>query len=63
MTRRRHRVVRLFTARSDDTHNSSVASIDAPDIHDFRIMVTHGTWIQSWEPITKRGQGQDLVVP
>ena len=32
----------LFTSRSDDAHSSSVASIDAPIIHDLRIMVTHG---------------------
>jgi hypothetical protein len=34
--------IRPFTSRSDDTQNSSVASIDAPIIHDLRIMVIHG---------------------
>jgi hypothetical protein len=34
--------IRLFTSRSDDAHNSSVVSIDAPVIHDLRIMVIHG---------------------
>src|SRR5208282_110771 len=33
---------RFFTSRSDNAHNSSVVSIDAPIIHDLRIMVTHG---------------------
>jgi hypothetical protein len=33
---------RAFTSRSDDAQSSSVASIDAPAIHDLRIMVTHG---------------------
>src|SRR4029077_14785225 len=34
--------IRFFTSRSDDAHNASVVSIDAPVIHDLRIMVTHG---------------------
>ena len=34
--------IRFFTSRSDDAHNSRVVSIDAPIIHDLRIMVTHG---------------------
>ena len=34
--------IRFFTSRSDDAHNSRVVSIDAPIIHDLRIMVTRG---------------------
>jgi hypothetical protein len=33
--------IQAFTSRSDDAQSSSVVSIDAPDIHDLRIMVTH----------------------
>jgi hypothetical protein len=33
--------IRAFTSRSDDTQSSSVVSINAPDIHDLPIMVTH----------------------
>ena len=38
--------IRFFTSRSDDAHNSSVVSIDAPVIHDLRIMVTHDSEIK-----------------
>jgi hypothetical protein len=31
-----------FTSRSDEAQSSSVVSIEAPAIHDLRIMVTHG---------------------
>jgi hypothetical protein len=34
--------IRAFTSRNKDAQNSSVASIDAPVIHDFRIMETRG---------------------
>ena len=32
--------MRPFTSRRDEAHNSSVASIDVPVVHDARIMVT-----------------------
>src|SRR5665213_783200 len=39
--------IRALTSRSDDAHNSSVASIDAPDIHD---LPNHGRpWIQKFD--------------
>jgi hypothetical protein len=34
--------IRAFTSRNEDAQNSNVASIDAPVIHDLRIMETHG---------------------
>jgi hypothetical protein len=39
--------IRRFTSRSDAAHRSSVASIDAPDAYDLRIMVTHGFRVQT----------------
>jgi len=33
--------IRLFTSRSEDAHNSSVASIDAPVIHGLLTMETY----------------------
>jgi len=36
------RRIRPFTSRSEDAQSSSVVSIDAPVIHDLRIMETHG---------------------
>lgn len=38
--------IRAFTSRSDFVQNSSVASIDAPKIHDLRLMVTHRFRVQ-----------------
>src|SRR4029077_3325251 len=43
--------IRFFTSRSDDAHNASVVSIDAPVIHDLRIMVTHGFRNQQNAPV------------
>ena len=46
--------IRRFTSRSDDAHNSSVASIEAPVIHDLQIMVIHGFRHQTNAPVKNR---------
>src|SRR5271169_1520011 len=50
--------IRALTSRNDDAHNSSVASIEAPDIHD---LPNHGCpWIQKAQQNATVMLGRDV---